>query len=145
MADHAHRSNRVGSRKRCPSCNAYKPISDFPRNRASKDGLATYCKPCHNRICADNRKKHHGSTRNFHLKRRYGVDVVTVEWLILQQGGLCAVCKTGKAEHVDHDHRTKSVRGILCFNCNRGLGKFGDDLGRMRRAIDYLRRTRATA
>jgi hypothetical protein len=51
---------------------------------------------------------------------------------------LCAVCRQREAKHVDHDHETKRIRGILCFNCNRGLGKFGDDVELMGRAVDYL-------
>jgi hypothetical protein len=86
-----------------------------------------------------NRQKQHGSVPNFHLKRRYGIDGVTVEWLILQQNGACALCQTGKPEHVDHNHATGSVRGILCFNCNRGIAKFGEDAALMKRAIDYLK------
>ena len=102
----------------------------------------TYCKPCHNEIVRANRIKNHGSTRTFQLNRRYGVDAVTVNWLILQQGGVCALCRKGAPEHVDHDHRTKWVRGILCFNCNRGLGKFREDPAVMRNAITYLERAR---
>jgi hypothetical protein len=60
--------------------------------------------------------------------------------MILQQGGLCALCGAGKPEHVDHDHGTKRVRGILCFNCNRGLGEFGHDFELMEKAADYLER-----
>jgi hypothetical protein len=85
-----------------------------------------------------NRLKNHGSTRSFHLNRRYRVDAAQVAWMILQQGGVCALCGSGKPEHVDHDHETKRVRGILCFNCNRGLGKFCDDAGLMGRAAEYL-------
>jgi hypothetical protein len=59
--------------------------SRISRNRSTKDGFANYCKPCHNRIMRANRLKHHGSTRSFHLKRRYGIDDVTVNWLVLQQ------------------------------------------------------------
>jgi hypothetical protein len=44
----------------------------------------------------------------------------------------------GPAVHVDHDHRTNQVRGMLCFNCNRGLGYLDDDLVTLYRAADYL-------
>ena len=103
-----------------------------------KSGRMTYCKPCHNKITRDNVVKHHGSTRQFWLERRYNVDSVQVEWLKLQQGGVCAICQKNEPVHVDHDHVTGLVRGILCFNCNRGLGKLGDDVELLREALGYL-------
>jgi hypothetical protein len=68
-----------------------------------------------------------------------------VEWMILQQRGVCAICRTRKALHVDHDHATGRVRGILCFNCNRGIGKFGDDPALLRNAIAYIENARMGA
>ncbi|MFR9777138.1 endonuclease VII domain-containing protein [Micromonospora sp. MS34] len=52
-----------------------------------------------------------------------------------------ALCGDPDPEHVDHDHRTGWVRGILCFNCNGGLGRFRDSPARRARAITYLRGT----
>jgi hypothetical protein len=124
--------------KRCPRCGETKVLADFARNRSSKSGYGSYCKPCHNSVVAENRQKNHGDSRTFCLNRRYRVDAAQVAWMILQQGGVCALCCSGKPEHVDHDHRTKRVRGILCFNCNRGLGKFADDVELMSRAVEYL-------
>lgn len=58
------------------------------------------------------------------------------------QGSHCAICGTvaldGKAWHIDHDHTTGVVRGILCPNCNLGLGVFQDDTSRLASAISYL-------
>jgi hypothetical protein len=54
------------------------------------------------------------------------------------QGGLCLVCEERPAEHVDHDHATGKVRGLLCFGCNGGLGQFRDRVDIMRNAIEYL-------
>jgi hypothetical protein len=124
--------------RRCPRCGETKTLADFARNRSAKSGYGSYCKPCHNSVVAENRQKNHGGARSFWLNRRYRVDAAQVAWMVLQQGGVCALCTSGKPEHVDHDHRTKRVRGILCFNCNRGLGKFGDDVELMSRAVDYL-------
>lgn len=58
------------------------------------------------------------------------------------QGGICAVCGERRAVHVDHDHDTKRVRGILCELCNGFLGAFNDDPDLLRAAIKYLERPR---
>lgn len=126
--------------RRCPRCGNKKPLEDFARNRSTRTGYGGYCKPCHNSVVNENRRKNHGGNRSFWLNRRYQVDAIQVEWMILQQGGVCALCGAGKPEHVDHDHRARRLRGILCFNCNRGLGKFSDELELMSRAADYLER-----
>ena len=124
--------------KRCPRCGETKSASEFVKNRSSKDGSGGYCRPCHSRIVRENVKRNHGGGRNFQLKRRYGVDAEAAAWSILKQGGVCAVCGEADPGHIDHNHATKEVRGVLCFNCNRALGYFGDDLITMYRAADYL-------
>ena len=50
----------------------------------------------------------------------------------------------GRAEAVDHSHNDGRVRGLLCFNCNQGIGRFDDDVTTLRRAIEYLDRSRPT-
>lgn len=55
------------------------------------------------------------------------------------QGGRCAICHCEAEElHVDHCHATGFVRGLLCRNCNMGLGSFRDSEASLRRAIAYL-------
>ena len=124
--------------KRCPDCGKYKPLSDFPRNRRTKSGYATYCKPCHNARGDESRRRLHGSSRHYHLKRRYGIGAREVEDLVREQGGVCPICDRSDPDHVDHDHATGRVRGVLCFNCNGGLGQFGDDPERLYRAAFYV-------
>jgi hypothetical protein len=58
--------------------------------------------------------------------------------MLAEQDGLCAVCQTAAAVHVDHDHETGAVRSLLCFNCNGGLGQFRDDPVVLRAAADYV-------
>jgi hypothetical protein len=58
--------------------------------------------------------------------------------MLAEQGGFCAICKEAPAEHVDHDHETERVRGLLCFNCNGALGQFRDRRDLMLAAIAYL-------
>jgi len=57
---------------------------------------------------------------------------------VSDQGGVCAICNKAGPEHVDHDHATGRVRGILCFNCNGGLGQFCDYAHRLYRAAFYV-------
>jgi hypothetical protein len=58
------------------------------------------------------------------------------------QSGLCGICSNPlnsiSESHVDHDHSTGSVRGLLCRECNTGLGKFKDDTSLLFKAIAYL-------
>jgi hypothetical protein len=84
----------------------------------------------------------YGSTREYHLRRRYGITGADFDAMVEVQGGTCAVCDQ-KPEHVDHDHKTGKVRGILCFNCNQALGNVRDDPAVLQELINYLRRHRA--
>lgn len=128
----------VGS-KWCPDCDQIKSTADFPRTRAnSATGLHTYCKPCHNLRGRLSRDKVGGS-RNYHLKRRYAITGAQADAMLAEQDGLCAVCRVAPAAHVDHDHATGKVRGLLCFNCNGGLGQFKDRIDVLEAGVDYLR------
>ncbi|WP_431984692.1 endonuclease VII domain-containing protein [Streptomyces qinglanensis] len=50
----------------------------------------------------------------------------------------CPICLRPAPEHVDHDHETGRVRGVLCFSCNAALGQFRDRPAAMRRAAVYV-------
>jgi hypothetical protein len=54
------------------------------------------------------------------------------------QDGLCAICRSAPAVHVDHDHETGAVRALRCLNCNGGLGRFRDDPFLLRMAAFYV-------
>jgi hypothetical protein len=82
--------------------------------------------------------KKHGSTRSYHLKRRYGLTEEDVAELQDRHAGLCLICLQRRPLHVDHDHATGAYRGLLCFRCNGGLGQFKDNPQTIRRAVDYL-------
>ncbi|MFI6601052.1 endonuclease VII domain-containing protein [Nonomuraea sp. NPDC050536] len=124
--------------KFCPRCAEIKPREEFGRNRATKDGLTSYCKPCHTVVMREIKIKNHGSERNYLLKHRYGITEEDFERMLAIQGGLCAICRVVPGTFVDHCHDTGKVRGILCFNCNNGLGHFRDNEADLQLAALYL-------
>jgi len=75
-------------------------------------------------------------------ERKYGLTPDAMKALGEKQLDLCAICLCGlnvaKQIHVDHDHRTGRVRGLLCGDCNRGLGAFRDNPDALNRAIEYI-------
>lgn len=80
--------------------------------------------------------------RNYEYKRKYGITTSEYEDLLSKQGGLCAICKgtciTGKRLSIDHDHETGEIRGLLCYQCNVGLGNFKDNKSILENAVRYL-------
>jgi len=86
-------------------------------------------------------------TSNY-LKKNYSIDYDRYYSLLEEQDHKCKICGdegfTMKDEHklklvVDHDHKTGAVRGLLCHNCNRGLGLFQDNKENLQAAIAYLK------
>lgn len=126
--------------KRCPTCGETKPASEFYKNRGTRDGLQGYCKPCHGahqRRTQDLPRKQ-ARQRSWMLKNLYGITVEQYDAMLTRQGGGCAICHRTEKLHVDHCHDSSRVRGVLCENCNRGIGMFKDDPALLQRAIDYL-------
>ena len=90
--------------KRCPDCDEVQPLEAFPRNKRSKDGRHSYCKPCHNARGQETRQRLYGGSRHYHLVRRYAISAAEADRMLEAQGGLCAICGENAAEHVDHCH-----------------------------------------
>lgn len=84
------------------------------------------------------------NNRRSHLKRNYGITPEIYEEMLTAQGGGCAICHRPPRDdislHVDHDHETGAVRGLLCFRCNNSLGDLEDDRVLVVSAADYLDR-----
>ena len=80
------------------------------------------------------------SNRKSHLKRKYGLTLDDFDVLLASQGGGCAICGKPEPDNVDHDHVTGRVRGILCWNCNIGVGHFGDSEEDLATATNYVAR-----
>lgn len=113
--------------KRCPQCEKVKPHSDWERNRSSSDGWASYCRECRAE-----------RNRTGYFKRKYGLAPAELDAMIAEQQGVCCICLTAPAAHVDHCHETGRVRGVLCFSCNAALGQFKDRPDAIRRAAAYV-------
>ena len=82
------------------------------------------------------------------LRKLYGIGADEYHDLLQAQGGGCAICGTtengsGRRLAVDHDHDTDAVRGVLCENCNFGLGSLQDSISLLENAIHYLRSHRS--
>lgn len=77
-----------------------------------------------------------------HLKRRYGIGAEEKQMMLVAQTNRCAICQCPIelfSVHVDHCHTTNKVRGLLCANCNRGIGLFYDSPAVLEAAALYLR------
>lgn len=82
--------------------------------------------------------------REGNLRKCYGFGIEQYNQLLMIQRGVCAICATtshGKRLHVDHDHATGKVRGLLCGPCNTALGGFRNNPDHLASAIRYLQRT----
>lgn len=68
--------------------------------------------------------------RAYHLMRTFGITIEQYDAMLAEQGGGCAICGRRPSEtislHVDHDHETGRIRGLLCFRCNNSLGDLDD-------------------
>jgi len=82
--------------------------------------------------------------REYHLKGKYGMTLGQYKALLKRQGGQCKICEKTKPGgfarrwHIDHDHKTGAIRGLLCARCNMALGLFGDDIFILQKAVQYL-------
>jgi hypothetical protein len=138
---------RDGRRSECKACHQAKQRIWYEQNReqaiaqvkrwqqANKEHLHEYRR--------EYRQRRKAEERDAYLRRTFGITQADYDALLERQGGGCAICgkRPGKiALHVDHDHETGEVRGLLCVGCNNALGQFHDDEALLRRAIEYVGR-----
>ncbi len=98
-------------------------------------------KTYHNRVQKVYRRLKPETYAGYDRMRHYGINLAEYEALLAKQDGKCAICG-GKDEWfslaVDHCHGTGRIRGLLCSQCNRGLGLFKDNPEHLKRAAEYL-------
>ena len=111
--------------KICPECHRELPRSAF----YNKDHVCKKCRPSYQRKT--------GSA----MKYKYGITRKQFDFMLKAQDYKCAICGkeiTDQEPHIDHDHNTGKVRGLLCGKCNTALGLFGDDPSLLNKAVQYL-------
>ena len=140
--------------KTCRDCRETKPLDEFPLQKGGRHGRHPLCKPC--RAAQERRRyardreailaRHRANpaykeqARWQKILKKRGATRAQYEAMYATQGGRCAVCGDAyDVLHVDHDHSTGRVRGLLCVRCNIGIGQFHDDPAALRQAARYLR------
>jgi hypothetical protein len=138
---------------KCSRCNEIKSETEFSReSKNTSRNLRRYdCKSCvrarQNVYTKKPEVKAH-RTKTRRVWNRFNTSGFTpdmYEERLKEQGYVCAICKTdtpgGKGQfHADHDHNTLQPRGVLCHNCNVGLGNLKDNPAILQAAIDYLKK-----
>ncbi len=116
--------------KLCLKCGEIKLLIDFNLQTEGRKFTQTYCRNCE---------------RVEKYQYSYNMTIREYTKLLKQQDYKCAICGTVKPGGVhktvflvDHDHRTGKMRGLLCHNCNTGLGHFKDNPEFLASAIAYV-------
>ena len=158
----------VNGKQTCRRCKIPKAVEAFGDNKYKKTGISIYCKPCSSIQRQETRLRIKTGTPKFiigqykkgteayknrkkdqMLQYGYGISLEEYNLMFNKQKGCCAICKTHqsmltKALHVDHDHDTEKVRGLLCSKCNTGLGLFNDTQETLYAALKYLEDNKTT-
>ena len=135
----------------CNDCEKLKECIEFNKNRTNKSGYQDICRNCQSARSKDYVKRNPGKHRSGYYLRKYKLTSRQVIELLNNQNNECKICNKilpselnglVKKQHqydVDHCHKTNKVRGILCHNCNVGLGRFKDDSELLVKAAEYIK------
>ncbi len=139
---------RDGLRGDCKACFAARAKARYPDVRQQNIARAQKWREDNPERFRENQRRMRSTPegkerqRAGHLKRKYGITIEQYDELLAAQGGRCAICRREPRPdislHLDHDHESGKLRGILCFRCNNALGDFDDDSGLLRAALRYL-------
>ena len=124
---------------KCTRCKKKKSLHLFRRDERYKSGFHSWCLNCRRKNQREIRKKPLDYMTT--IKRKYGLLEQQYIKIISEQHEKCAICgnlPNGKRLGIDHNHKTGEVRGLLCDDCNYGLGRFKDDPLLLKKAILYI-------
>lgn len=140
--------------KRCSKCGFDKPLDLFGNDAKHSDNKKSRCKEClaedeQQRLARDPEKykaisrnwwrKNKDHKRNYDLSRRFGISSGEYAVLLALQENKCAICKQPTKQNlcVDHNHATKTNRGLLCHDCNVAFGRFKESPTIINEALKY--------
>lgn len=128
-----HRVTDISEDGRSGTCSVCGPA----RVRPARPGRGAEC-----RNPRSHRKPRTRLTREERIKIKYGIEADEYAVLLDRSAGRCEICGEPfrGAPHVDHDHDSGMVRGLLCLQCNCGIGQLRDSVALLTSAIAYLGR-----
>jgi hypothetical protein len=138
---------KSGTLRKCRTCGDeaknVEQLELFVKDTKSKFGRYNICKKCH--TSSDSARYHNNSLEK--RCKKFGITIDEYNNFVSIQNNSCAICKKHKDDfsgrgnnfHIDHCHTSGKVRGLLCSNCNTGLGQFKDDIKSLESAIQYLK------
>lgn len=130
---HGHIAERYTETNRCFECNKVSSRKDYKQHKSKRLASVLAYQNGRQKFKAD-----YDFTRNL---RKYGLTYAMFEAMLVDQTGHCKICGDPFYEgpYVDHCHTGGHVRGLLCNQCNTGLGMFRDNPEYLAQAISYLR------
>jgi len=148
--------------KRCRKCKELKPLAEFSKDMAARDGLQDRCRSCHSEDSAafrarrpdyihnhnvayhaKHRSRLNAKRRKFHIAERFNLTVEEYD-RIMANASTCAICSRSFGNTrdtratLDHCHAGGGVRDVLCGKCNAALRFFDDSLELLRKAVRYM-------
>ena len=133
--------------KTCKKCNTEKSITDFYKDKSSKDGTTSTCKECRKTAERSYYHKHIDKRRilskNTRLSKTNGEKLTLERYqnMMLTQNNKCGVCEDDmKTPYVDHNHSTGNIRMLLCHHCNCLLGNSKENIAILESAIQYIQK-----
>jgi len=126
---------------KCPTCGEANIANFYVDQNGHRS--AKYCRECCKKQGLVRWHAKPQLDRQASRSYKYGITPEDFKQMFEAQQGKCAICneepKTKRGLHVDHDHETGKVRGLLCHGCNVALGSFKEDVTLLNKAIEYLR------
>ncbi len=121
--------------KECGKCKKVKDLSEYHADKSTVSGLTSWCITCKKEYTKDNKEniKITRASKIYNISKKEASDLLSLS--------NCEICNKeieGHSKHIDHCHESGLVRGILCRECNLGLGHFKDDILNLGNAIAYL-------